>query len=61
MDRHALHKVVRRRLARNAGIRKTISPHSLRLSFVTAAFDAGASFRDVQDAAGHASPVTTRR
>lgn len=60
MDRHAAYKVVRR-LARDAGITKTISPHSLRHSFVTAALDAGASLRDVQDAAGHASPVTTRR
>ena len=37
------------------------SPHSLRHAFVTAALDAGASLRDVQDAAGHADPRTTRR
>jgi integrase/recombinase XerD len=60
MDRHAGAKVVRR-LARDAGITKTISPHSLRHSFVTIALDAGASLRDVQDAAGHADPRTTRR
>ena len=48
-------------LARRAGIEKSISPHSLRHSFVTAALDAGASLRDVQDAAGHADPRTTRR
>jgi integrase len=28
---------------------------------VTAALDAGVSLRDVQDAAGHADPRTTRR
>lgn len=60
MDRHAAAKVVGR-IARQAGIIKKITPHSLRHSFVTAALDAGASLRDVQDAAGHASPVTTRR
>jgi integrase len=35
--------------------------HSFRHSFVTAALDAGLSLRDVQDAAGHADPRTTRR
>jgi site-specific recombinase XerD len=60
LDRHAAAKVIRR-LARAAGIEKVISPHSLRHSFVTAALDAGASLRDVQDAAGHADPRTTRR
>jgi len=38
-----------------------VSPHTLRHAFVTAALDAGASLRDVQDAAGHADPRTTRR
>ena len=47
-------------MARAAGITKPISPHSLRHSFVTAALDAGASLRAVQDAAGHADPRTTR-
>jgi integrase/recombinase XerD len=60
MDRHAALKVVRR-LARAAGIEHVVSPHSLRHGFVTAALDAGVSLRDVQDAAGHADPRTTRR
>lgn len=60
MDRQSAYKTVRR-LGLAAAIPKTISPHSLRHTFVTAALDAGASLRDVQDAAGHASPVTTRR
>ena len=60
LDRHAAAKTIRR-LSRLAGITKAVSPHSLRHSFVTAALDAGASLRDVQDAAGHADPRTTRR
>jgi integrase len=35
--------------------------HDLRHTFVTLSLDAGASLRDVQDAAGHADPRTTRR
>lgn len=50
-----------RRIAKAAGIRKPISPHSLRHSFVTAALDAGVPLRDIQDAAGHRSPSTTRQ
>jgi len=34
---------------------------ALRHGFVTAALDAGVSLREVQDAAGHADPRTTRR
>lgn len=60
MDRHAALKVVRR-LARVAGIEHAVSPHSLRHGFVTLALDAGVPLRDVQDAAGHADPRTTRR
>jgi integrase/recombinase XerD len=52
-----------RRLAKDAGITSAhrICPHSLRHSFVTLSLDSGASLRDVQDAAGHADPRTTRR
>jgi integrase/recombinase XerD len=60
MDRHAAHKIVRR-LARAAGIAKPVSCHSFRHGMVTLALDAGVSLRDVQDAAGHADPRTTRR
>jgi len=60
LSRHAVPRVVAR-LARAAGITKRISPHSCRHAFVTLALDAGATLRDVQDAAGHASPETTRR
>jgi site-specific recombinase XerD len=61
MDQPAAWRLVRR-LARNAGIDASkLNPHSLRHSFVTAALDAGVPLRDVQDAAGHADPRTTRR
>ena len=52
-----------RRLARSATPAKASSlhPHDLRHAFVTLSLDAGASLRDVQDAAGHADPRTTRR
>lgn len=60
IDRHQAARIVRR-LSRRAGIRKVISPHSLRHTMVTAALDAGVELHRVQDAAGHASPATTRR
>ena len=60
MNRYQASRVVRR-LARHAGIDKTISPHSLRHSFITAALDAGVPLRDVQEAASHADPRTTMR
>jgi integrase len=60
MDRFQASRVIRR-LARRARIQKKISPHSLRHTFVTLALEAGAPIHVVQDAAGHASPETTRR
>jgi integrase/recombinase XerD len=60
LDRHAAHNIVRR-LARAAGIDKPVSCHSFRHGMVTLALDAGVSLRDVQDAARHADPRTTRR
>ena len=38
-----------------------LSAHQLRHAFVTLSLDEGASLRDVQDAARHADPRTTRR
>lgn len=38
-----------------------LHPHALRHGFVTLSLDEGASLRDVQDAARHADPRTTRR
>jgi integrase/recombinase XerD len=60
LDRHDAARIVTR-LARRAGLAKHITPHSLRHTMVTLALDAGVSLRDVQDAARHADPRTTRR
>ena len=58
MDRYCADRMVTR-LAKQAGIDKHISPHSLRHSFITAALDAGVPLRDVQEAARHADPRST--
>jgi integrase/recombinase XerD len=60
LDRHDAARIVAR-LARRAALAKHITPHSLRHTMVTLALDAGVSLRDVQDAARHAEPRTTRR
>jgi integrase/recombinase XerD len=59
-DRHGAGRMVRR-VARRAGIAKTITPHTLRHAFITAALDAGVPLRDVQETASHADPRTTMR
>jgi site-specific recombinase XerD len=48
------------RLGHEIGMRR-LHPHELRHAFVTLALDAGEALRDVQDAARHADPRTTRR
>lgn len=62
VDQPAVFRLVRR-IARAAGIpgADQLSPHSLRHTAATAALDAGAPLRDVQDMLGHADPRTTRR
>jgi integrase/recombinase XerD len=60
LDRHGAGRIVRR-TARRAGIAKTVTPHTLRHAFITAALDAGVPLRDVQEAASHADPRTTMR
>jgi site-specific recombinase XerD len=49
------------RVAREAGLTKRLTPHSLRHGFVTLSLESGVALSDVQDAAGHADPRTTRR
>jgi site-specific recombinase XerD len=60
LNRHGAARTVRR-VARGAGITKTIGPHTLRHAFITAALDSGVPLRDVQEAASHADPRTTMR
>lgn len=49
------------RLCKKAGIKKHVTPHGLRHSYVTAALDAGVPLRDVQIAARHSDPRITAR
>jgi integrase/recombinase XerD len=49
-----------RKYAKRIGLDRGYSAHSMRATFITTALDNGASLEDVQSAAGHADPSTTK-
>jgi site-specific recombinase XerC len=51
---------VLRKYAKRIGLERGYSAHSMRATFITTALENGAGLEDVQLAAGHADPSTTK-
>ena len=51
--------MVVKELAKQAGIEKSVSPHTFRHSFATHLIEGGANLKAVQDMLGHESIITT--
>ena len=59
MDPDAIDRVVRK-YAKALGLDRGYSAHSMRATFITTALENGAQLEDVQKAAGHRDPSTTK-
>ena len=59
MDPDAIDRVLRR-YAAGIGLTRGYSAHSMRATFITTALENGAQLEDVQKAAGHRDPSTTK-
>jgi site-specific recombinase XerD len=59
MDPDAIDRVLRK-YAKAIGIGRGFSAHSMRATFITTALENGCSLEDVQRAAGHSEPGTTK-
>jgi integrase/recombinase XerD len=59
MDPDAINRVVRK-YAASIGLARGYSAHSMRATFITTALENGAQLEDVQRAAGHRDPSTTK-